>query len=114
MFVGAVGGGCFSVQWVVVFCENVILLEVVLLKNTVLWVCFVQMGSCWLFGFKYTEEWEKNSPNSLRGGSPDVGGGVDWYFDLMGGGPKQYLNLMGGWGHQSAIKDPINFCLEQP
>ena len=25
IFVGLVGAGCFSIQWVVVFCENVIL-----------------------------------------------------------------------------------------
>ena len=49
-------GGCFSIQWVVVLRENIILLVVVLLKNAVLWVSFVQMGSCGLLRFKYKEE----------------------------------------------------------
>ena len=54
-FVGVVGVGCFSIQCAVVFRENVILQVVVLLKNAVLWVSFVQMGSCGLLTFKYTE-----------------------------------------------------------
>ena len=41
------------------FCETVILSMVVLLKNAVLWVSFVQIGSYGLFGFKYKEEWKK-------------------------------------------------------
>ena len=47
IFVALVGIGCFSIQWVVA-----------LLKNAVLWVSFVQMGSCGLLRFKYKEEWE--------------------------------------------------------
>ena len=50
------GVGCFSIQWVVVFCENVILLVVVLLKHAAMWVYVIQMGSCRLFGFKFKEE----------------------------------------------------------
>ena len=51
--------GCFSIQWVAVFCENVILSVVVLLKNADLWVSFFQMGSCGLFGFNITKKNEK-------------------------------------------------------
>ena len=52
-------GGCLLWK-----CNSVVM---VLLKNAVLWVSFVQMGSCGLSGFKYKEEWEKNSSNSLKG-----------------------------------------------
>ena len=78
------GVGYFPIQWVVVFRENIILYVVILLQNAVLWVSFVQMGSCGLLRFKYIEKWEKktNYSNSLEGGLPekkwDVGGGVDW------------------------------------
>ena len=51
----------FSIQWVVVFGENVILF-VVFLKNAVLWVSFIQMGFYGLFGFKYKDDWEKTLP----------------------------------------------------
>ena len=56
---------------------------VVLLRNAVLWVSFVQMGSCGLFGMKRKEERErekKNYSSSLKGGSPEksyVGDAVD-------------------------------------
>ena len=70
-----------SIHWVVVFCKNVILKMIVLLKNAVPRVSFVQIGSCGLFGFKYKERMIKNSSNSVKGGVPAnksyVGGGVD-------------------------------------
>ena len=54
-FVGMVGVGCFSILWVVLFCENVILYMVVLLNNAVLRISSFQMGSWRLFGLKYKE-----------------------------------------------------------
>ena len=47
-------GGCLF--------ENVILYMVVLLQNAVLWVSFIQMGSCGLLRFNYKEKWEKTIP----------------------------------------------------
>ena len=43
---------------------------VVFLKNAVLWVSFVQMGSCGLLSLN-TKKNEKNYSNSLGGGSPE-------------------------------------------
>ena len=53
---GGVGVGWFSIQWVVVFCENVILWVIVFLKNAVLWVSFIQIRLFGLLRFKHNEE----------------------------------------------------------
>ena len=61
------GVGCFSLEWVVVFSETVILYVVVFLKNAVLWVSFIQMGSCGLFELNTKKKEKKTSSNSFKG-----------------------------------------------
>ena len=63
------GGGCFSIQWMVVFCENVILEVVVRLKNAFLWVSFVKWDLVGFLGLNTKKNVEKK--NSLKGGCPE-------------------------------------------
>ena len=71
IFVEMVGGGCFFNTVDDCLLWNCKLQVVVLLRNVFLWVSFVQMGSCGLFGFKYKEEEENKLFQFFRRGFPE-------------------------------------------
>ena len=76
-----VGGGGFSIQWVVVFCENVILWVVVLLKHAVLWVSSFKWELVGCLGLN--TRMRKNSSNSLKAGSPEKKELCGWLTDNL-------------------------------
>ena len=78
---------------------------VVLLKNAVMCVSFVQIGSCQLFWFKYKEEWKKKLFQFFKRGLSRI----MWVVGLT-----YNFNLWVVGLNKSAINDPHIFFLEQP